>query len=135
VSTPSMTLADAVEGIRRQHVAALNAGDADAAAALFAADGISLPPGQPPLEGVAAIYAWFTGLFATIDVKGFEIQPAGVQIFGDALIEHGTWKGSFKPKGAPAPLDGGGAYVTVYARLADGSVRIIRDIFHGLPGQ
>ena len=31
-------------------------------------------------------------------------------------------------------LPAGGTYLTVYERLADGSVRMIRDTFNGLPG-
>jgi uncharacterized protein (TIGR02246 family) len=132
-SPAAMTLTQAVEQVRQEHVAAVNAGDAVSASNLFAPDAVLMPPGQPAVTGVATIRAWFTGLFANIRVQGFGIEPAGVQTYGDALVEHGTWKATFHRKdGAPA-LPGGGTYVTIYARVADGSVRVIHDIFNGLP--
>ena len=80
-----------------------------------------------------AIRAWFSGMFASVRLQGFGLQPSGVQTYGDALVEHGSWKATFHPaNGAPA-VDGGGTYVTVYARTADGSVRVVRDTFNGLP--
>jgi uncharacterized protein (TIGR02246 family) len=132
--TPAaMTLAQAVEQLRQQHVAAVNGGDAVSASSLFAPDGVLLPPGQPAVEGAATILAWFTGLFANIRVQGFGIQPAGVQTYGDALVEHGTWQATFHSKDGSPARPGGGTYLTIYARVADGSVRVIRDIFNGLP--
>ena len=126
----AMTLTQAVEQLRQQHVAAVNAGDAERASDLFAPDGVSLPPGQPAVEGVAAIRAWFGGLFGNVRVDGFDIQPSGVETFGDALVEHGTWQGTFHLKDGSPAMSRGGSYVTVYARVADGSVRVIRDIFN-----
>ena len=73
-----MSLTQSVEELRRQRVAAAGAGDAIAQSNLFAPDGVLLPPGQPALEGAAAIRAWFTGLFANVRVQGFGIQPEGV---------------------------------------------------------
>jgi uncharacterized protein (TIGR02246 family) len=135
--TPSQiatrSLEDSVEELRRLHVAAVNAGDADGAANLFAADGVFLPPGQPALEGRDTIRGWFTGLFANIRVQGFGIQPAAVQTFGDAVIEHGSWQATFHPGNSDQAQSGGGTYVTIYARVADGSVRVMKDIFNGLP--
>jgi ketosteroid isomerase-like protein len=84
------------------------------------------------VEGRAAIRDWFAGLFATVRAQDFAITPAGVQTHGDALIEHGTWRGTFHPKNG-ALLPGDGTYLTIYARVGDGSVRVIRDIFNGLP--
>jgi hypothetical protein len=74
-SSPS--LKSAVDQTRDRHIAAVNAGDAEAAA----------------------------GLLAT-----------------------------FQPKDGSAGLPASGTYLTVYARLADGRVRMIRDTFNGMPG-
>jgi ketosteroid isomerase-like protein len=63
-------------------------------------------------------------------VDGLDIQPSGVETFGDALVEHGTWQGTFHLKDGSPAMSRGGSYVTVYARVADGSVRVIRDIFN-----
>ena len=129
----TMTLVQAVDRLRHQHVAAVNAGDAVSASNIFAPDGVVLPPGMPALNGVDAIRGWFTGFFAAMSVHGFGLQTAGVETYGDSMVEHGTWQGTFQPKDGSPAKQGGGSYLTVYARVADGTVRVIRDSFNGLP--
>ena len=131
----STSLKPSVEETRNRHLVAVNAGDAEAATDLFAPEGIFLPPGQPALEGTAAIQAWFTHLFANFRIQGFSLEPGAVEKRGDVALEHGGWKATFMPRDGSAGLPAGGTYLTVYARLADGSVRIIRDTFNGLPGR
>jgi uncharacterized protein (TIGR02246 family) len=133
-TTEASSLKQAVEQTREQHVAAVNAGDVEAATHLFAPDAIFLPPGQPSLEGTAAINAWFTQVFASLRVQGFTLQPGALEECGDIAIEHGSWNAIFAPRDGSAGMPTGGTYLTVYARLADGSVRMIRDTFNGLPG-
>lgn len=130
----STSLKEAVDQTRKQHVAAVNAGDVEAAASVFGPEGIFLPPGQPALEGTPAIRAWFTHVFANFSVQGFGLQPGTVEPHGDIMIEHGNWEATFQPKDGSPALPAGGTYLTVYARLADGSVRMIRDTFNGMPG-
>ena len=130
----STSLKKAVDQTRDQHVAAVNAGDVEAATNLFAPEAIFLPPGQPALEGTPAIRAWFTHVFANFRIQGFGLQPGAVEQHGDVIIEHGNWKATFQPKDGSPGLPAGGTYLTVYARLSDGSVRMIRDTFNGMPG-
>src|SRR4030095_11475333 len=53
------SLHEEVDGVRARHVAAINAGDLDAALEIFAPDAAVMPPGQPVLQG-PALRAWFT---------------------------------------------------------------------------
>jgi ketosteroid isomerase-like protein len=130
----SISLKNAVDQTRDQHVTAVNAGDGEAATALFGSQAIFLPPGAPALEGTPAIRAWFDQVFANFRVQGFGLEPGAVDQYGDVMIEHGNWKATFQPKNGSPGLPGAGTYLTVYARLSDGSVRIIRDTFNGMPG-
>jgi len=132
-ATTETSLKRAVDQTRQQHVAAVNAGDVEAATHLFAPDAIVLPPGQTALEGTAAITAWFTQTFASFHVQGFALQPGALEECGDIAIEHGRWNATFAPRDGSAGMPAGGTYLTVYARLADGTVRMIRDTFNGLP--
>jgi ketosteroid isomerase-like protein len=134
-NAPSYTsLKNAVDQTRDQHVAAVNAGDAEAATALFGSEAIFLPPRAPALQGAPAIRAWFTQVFATFNIQDFGLQPGAVEQRGDLMIEHGDWKATFQPKNGSPGLPAAGTYLTVYARLSDGSVRVIRDTFNGMPG-
>jgi uncharacterized protein (TIGR02246 family) len=133
-ASSSTSLKNAVDRTRDQHVAAVNAGDAEAATGLFDPKGIFLPPGQPALEGTPAIRAWFTHVFANFRVAEFGLEPATLEQRGDVAIEHGNWKATFRPKNGSPEQPAAGTYLTVYARLSDGSVRMIRDTFNGMPG-
>jgi uncharacterized protein (TIGR02246 family) len=130
----STSLKEAVDQARDQHVAAVNAGDAEAATDVFAPEGVLLPPGQPALQGTPAICAWFTLVFANFRVQGFDLQPGAVDPRGDVTIEHGSWNATFQPKNGSPALPAAGTYLTVWARLSDGGVRMIRDTFNGMPG-
>ncbi len=134
-NAPSYTsLKNALDQTRNQHVAAVNAGDAEAATSLFSPEAIFLPPGAPALEGTAAIRAWFDQVFAKFSVQGFGLEPGAVDQYGDTMIEHGNWKATFQAHNGSPALPAAGTYLTVYARLSDGSVRMIRDTFNGMPG-
>ena len=129
----SMSLKDDVDRVRARHVAAINAGDLEAALDIFAPDVAVMPPGQPALQG-AALRAWYTHVFGNFSLQSFEIRPDAAEQYGNAVIELGNWGATLQPKNGSPSQPVGGTYVTVYARHADGSVRVIRDIFNGMPG-
>jgi ketosteroid isomerase-like protein len=131
----TLSLKQDVDATREQHIAAVRSGNVEAAVGLFDPQGILLPPGAPPLEGKHAIRAWFQQVFANFRVDGFAIEPGGLEERGDLAIEHGNWSAIFQPKDGSPGMPAGGSYLTVYARLSDGSVRILRDSFNGLPGR
>jgi quercetin dioxygenase-like cupin family protein/ketosteroid isomerase-like protein len=112
---------------------AVNAGDLEAALDIFAPDAAVMPPGQPVLQG-AALRAWFTHVFANVSLRDFEVRPDAADHYGNAVIEHGNWNATLQPKNGSPSQPVGGTYVTAYARLANGRVRVIRDIFNGMPG-
>jgi quercetin dioxygenase-like cupin family protein/ketosteroid isomerase-like protein len=132
-ASSSTSLHDAVDRIRAQHIAAVNAGDIGAALGIFATDVAVMPPGQPALQG-ASLREWFTYVFSNFTLEGFGLRPDAVEQYGNAAIEHGTWSATLQPRNGSPSQPVGGTYLTVYARLADGSVRVIRDIFNGMPG-
>ena len=130
----STSLTEAVNRVRARHVVAINAGDTEAALSIFAVDAVVMPAGQPTLKGAAALRDWLTHVFANFTLQGFEIRPDVVEQYGNTAIEHGNWKATLQPKSGSPGAPVGGTYMTTYARLADGDVRVIRDIFNGMPG-
>ena len=129
----SASLKDAVDQIRARHVAAVNAGDLEAAFDAFAPNAAMMPPGQPVLQ-VPGLRAWFAHVFANFILQGFEIRPDAVEQYGNAVVEHGNWNATVQPRDGSPSQPAGGTYLTVYARLADGRIRVIRDMFNGMPG-
>jgi uncharacterized protein (TIGR02246 family) len=127
------SLKDDVDRVRATHVAAVNAGDLEAALDIFAPDAAVMPPGQPFLAG-ASLRAWHAQVFTSVRLQDFELRPEAVEQYGEAAIEHGTWSAMLHPRDGSPTQPVGGPYLTTYARQADGIVRITRDMFHGMPG-
>jgi ketosteroid isomerase-like protein len=53
-----------LDRLREAHVAALNAGDADAWVACFTPDAVQMPPNYPANVGADAIRGWSGGMLA-----------------------------------------------------------------------
>jgi quercetin dioxygenase-like cupin family protein/ketosteroid isomerase-like protein len=132
-ASPALSLKDAVDRVRARHIAAVNAGDVDATLAVFASDACVMAPRQPILQG-ASLRSWFTGMFAHYTVQGFDLRPDASEQYGNAVVEHGTWAATLHPRDGSVSQPVGGTYLTTYASLADGDVRVTRDAFNGLPG-
>ena len=126
-------LHDEVSRVRARHVAAINAGDLEGALEIFAPGGAVMPPGQPVLRG-QSLRAWFTQVFTNFSLREFAIRPDAAEQHGDAVIEHGNWTATLHSRDGSSSQAVGGTYLTTYGRLADGSVRVTRDIFNGMPG-
>jgi uncharacterized protein (TIGR02246 family) len=129
----SASFDDAVARIRARHVAAVNAGELEAALEIFATDAAVMPPGQPILSKTS-LRAWYIQVFASVTLEAFELRPNAVEHDNRTAIEHGTWSATLHPKDGSPSQPVGGTYLTTYARQADGSIRVTRDMFHGMPG-
>jgi uncharacterized protein (TIGR02246 family) len=111
---------------------ALNEGvanrDAAALASLYHEDGKLLPPNMEPAEGRAAIE---TALQQLLDmgVRSLDIEPIDAREAGDTTIEYGRYTLGIGPEGAEGMTDVG-KYVVVHESQADGSTKILLDIFN-----
>jgi ketosteroid isomerase-like protein len=65
--------------VREQHVAALNAGAADAWVAKFSDDGVQMPPNAPANIGKEAIATWSQGFLSHFRVQ-FALDADEVRI-------------------------------------------------------
>jgi uncharacterized protein (TIGR02246 family) len=80
----------AIRSVADAYAAAMRAGDAPAAAALFADDAVEMPPGKPAVRGRPAIEAYYTGLFRTIRFLDFALSHTEVRSAGDVAFVVGT---------------------------------------------
>jgi uncharacterized protein (TIGR02246 family) len=119
----------ALDKVRDVHVAALNAGDAAAWVALFADDGVQMPPNFPANVGKAAIGPWSHGLLSHFKVR-FALAVDEVHVVGDWAFERGGYEfGMSAPAGGPAMQDSG-KYITIYRKAGAGGWLIARDIWN-----
>jgi uncharacterized protein (TIGR02246 family) len=116
-----------INELRANYLAAYNAGDAAAVAALFADDAISLPDHHAALQGRAAIQEYFEGIFAQYAVT-MTVTPVDTEIIGDLAHEHGTYTIQVTPKAGGETVNDDGKYIVILKRGADGVWKIHHDI-------
>ena len=120
----------AIRAVDAEWARASSAGDAQALVALYAADATVLPPKQPALQGAAAKQYWID---ATNSFSGpTELTTTAVDGRGDMAIAVGTYRSTLTPKKAgakPLPTDEG-KYLEVLKKQADGSWKIVYDIWN-----
>ncbi len=114
-------LEEALAESRAAFVAALGDGDAAAAAWLYEPEAWLLPPSAPPLQGVAAIEAfWRAGLEAGI--TSLELDVIGIGGGERLAYEVGRYRLRLEPAEGGDVVDRG-SYLLVYAAQPDGSWR------------
>jgi len=119
----------AVRAVDAEWARAASAGDGNAIAALYATDATILPPMEPARQGEAAKKYWvdFTNSFS----GPIELTTTAVAGRGDLAYGVGQYRMSVTPKKAgakPLPIEEG-KYLEVFKKQADGSWKIIYDMW------
>jgi uncharacterized protein (TIGR02246 family) len=122
-----MTVAEVDAVARAFHEGVANQ-DAAALASLYAEDGKFLPAGMAPSEGPAEIRAAMQGLL-DMGARSLDVEPLEVREAGDLTIEYGRYTLGIEPEGAE-PVTQVGKYIVVHEPQADGSTKIVFDIFN-----
>ena len=119
----------AVDATFVRYAAALGASDADGWSALWAEDGMQLPPDSPPVIGKAGIREKLRSLLGQYRFD-MRIHTEEVRSAGEWAFARGLYSATLTPRagGAPIPIDG--KFLTVFLRQPDGSWKIYRDIFN-----
>lgn len=112
-----MSIERAYQAFLKGYLECVRWGDASAAAARYAEDAISLPPGEPPLRGRRQIedhYVSTLGAGLDLTVEVFEIED-----FGDTICA----------TGATISQGARGTWLEVLRRAEDGGLKIHRLCF------
>lgn len=112
-----MTPDEALEEVRRTYMDAVNAGDADAVAALHTEDALHLPAGMPSVEGRSSIRELTASSLERMPPGArFAFEPREVRVADGWAVERGVTEAA---EGFPS-----GKYVMLYEREEDGCWRI-----------
>jgi uncharacterized protein (TIGR02246 family) len=111
---------DPLQSVRVQWEKAMLAGDATAAAALFATDATQLRPGRPTNRGRPAIAASYADDFRAATVTAVKMTPAKTTVNHDMAVEHGTFTITWLERADNAPPMGLHGRYLLQARRADG---------------
>ena len=93
-------------------LAAVNTSDADRCSAVWAADGVLMPPHQPSIQGHRAIVQYFRNLFSRSKFK-FTFTSSQIHLAGDTALERVTYTATIWP-GDDAPTEDVGKGLHVY---------------------
>ena len=102
--------------------------DAAALASLYAENARFLPPGMEPCEGQAQTQSAMQQML-DMGASSLDVEPLEVRESGNLTIEYGRYTLRIEPKGNEAMTDVG-KYLVVHERQADGSTKIVYDIFN-----
>ncbi len=105
--------------------AAWNAGNAAGIAALYADDGMLLPPEGDAVQGRAAIEAFWQGAMDALPGVTVKLETRELHNLGDVAVE----VGSYMDTGADGEHVDHGKYLVVWM-LKDGKWQMVRDIWN-----
>ena len=132
-STPPLmdTAADvqAVNQVREREIAFFSAGQPDSLAALFTTDAVIMSPGEPAVNGSAAIRSWAQATADQATVQG-KYTSSKIEVVGDWAIEHYTGMLTITPKAGGVAMEERMKGIHIYRRQPDGSWRIVHDVWN-----
>jgi len=120
----------AIKGMLDQFDALLNAGEPEKLVSLnYAENAVRMPADEAMLRGKAAILAWFKEK-DELYTHQLDNVVEDVKVDGDLAFMRGVNTGSLIPKDGGEPIPAIGKWVAVYKRQADGSWKVIADIYN-----
>ena len=107
----------------------MNASDADRCLAVWAVDGVLMPPHHPSVQGREATGEDFRTLFSRSTFR-FTFTSSQIQLAGDTALERVTYTAIICRGSDPQPLEDVGKGLHVYGRQPNGSCKLTQDIWN-----
>ncbi len=103
--------------------------DADAFAGFYAEDAVVLVDGAPPMSGKENIRSGLKAVFSDPNYAlSFQSTKVSASKGGDMVYSIGTYRETVTNPKTKKPETGGGKYLTVYRKQADGSWKAVADM-------
>lgn len=118
--------------MNRDFAAALNAGDAKAAAALYSEDAVLIPPGEPPVRGRAAIGEYWNGAIESGGVRDVSVETMDALSSGSLGYETGSFVLTANGPDGETVVERG-RYVELLRRGSDGKWYSTHGIWNAAP--
>lgn len=119
----------AIRRTTAQLLDAVNASSADRCLAVWAADGVMMPPHHPSVQGHEAIGDYFRSLFSRSRLE-FVFTSSHIHLAGDTAFERVTYTAAIWSGSVASPIEDVGKGLHVYCRQSDGSWKLVQDIWN-----
>jgi len=110
-------------------LASVNSSDAARCSAVWAADGVLMPPHHPSVQGREAIGAYFRDLFSRSKFR-FTFTSSHIHLAGDVATERVTYTVVIWPEVDAPAIEDAGKGLHVYRRQPNGSWKLAYDIWN-----
>jgi ketosteroid isomerase-like protein len=131
MSNPDAADADrmAIRRTTADLLAAVNASNADRCVAVWAVDGVLMPPHHSTVQGLEAIGAYFRSLFSRRRFE-FAMTSSDIHVAGDTALERVTYTVTVWSASGTPPVEDVGKGLHVYTRQPNGSGKLTQDIWN-----
>jgi uncharacterized protein (TIGR02246 family) len=131
----SRTAADmaAIERLHQRDAAAAKIGDVKTLIGLWTVDGVALPPGEPPVQGIDALRDWLgksADAAEKYEITSYVMDFREVKLFGDDAVEWARTSVTIRPRGVPSGLRASGNLMRILKRQPDGAWKVARAIWN-----
>ncbi len=114
-----------IENLNKEMAKDMISGNIEKNLSLYTSDAISMPNGEPLLQGIEAIKKSSMDMRTKgIKYNSFEPKTLEVLVNGNLITEVGTYKLNLTMTGMEKPIDDHGKYLTVWEKQKDGSLKI-----------
>lgn len=110
-------------------LAAVNASDVAGVLAVWADEGVLMPPHHPSVQGLEPLRTYFDNLFSRTTFT-FRFTSSSIELVGDTAFESVTYIVSTRPTDGRTAREDRGKGLHVYRRQGDGSWQLIHDIWN-----
>jgi ketosteroid isomerase-like protein len=119
----------AIIAAREAFLAGLNAANVDDCVAVWATEGVMMPPHHPAVYGRQAIGEYFSTLFSRGRFT-FTLTSSNLTLIGDVAVERLTYSAVISMAGSNSSVEDVGKGLHVYRRQPEGSWKLVEDIWN-----
>ncbi len=119
----------AIARVTAELLDAVNSSDVARVTAVWAEDGVLMPPHHPAVHGREALKAYFRDLFSRAKLS-FVFTSSTTELAGGTAFEHVTYKATVRAADGRLLREESGKGLHVYRRQSDQAWKLVRDIWN-----
>jgi ketosteroid isomerase-like protein len=93
-------------------------------------DVVMAPPGEPPVKGISALRAWYSGFLGQYQTSSLKLNDKEVFVGKGWATEVGSYEWGLKPTKGGAEVTDRGHYMQVWKKTANGQWKFYREIWN-----